>query len=158
GALVPIVSNGNTTGGTNIGGRILRITPTGQVTVFANNFDTSGAQDSTSFIDSSLSITFSADGTTLYASDDDGIWQFKTTASLADSTSGTLIGLNDLRTLGVPYDGQNAAVAIIDTGVDASSPPFRGRVAPGTNVVTNGFGNDDTSSTINTTTTTGTGA
>ena len=32
---------------------------------------------------SSLSITFSADGTTLYAADDDGIWQFKTVASLA---------------------------------------------------------------------------
>ena len=67
-----------------------------------------------------LTISFSADGTTLYASDDQGIWQFKTTADLADSTSGTLVGLNDLRTLGVPYDGQNSAVAVVDTGVDAS--------------------------------------
>ena len=31
-----------------------------------------------------LSISFSADGTTLYASDDQGIWQFKTTADLAE--------------------------------------------------------------------------
>ena len=97
GNVIPIVTNGNTTGGSNIGGRILRITPNGQVTVFADNFDTSGAQDSTSFINSSLSISFSADGTMLYASDDQGIWQFKTTADLADSTSGSLIGLNDLR-------------------------------------------------------------
>ena len=37
-------------------------------------------------------------------------------------------------------------MAVIDTGVDANSPPFRGRVAPGKNVFTNGFGNDDTSS------------
>ncbi len=48
--------------------------------------------------------------------------------------------LNDLRTLGVPYDGQNSAVAVVDTGVDASSPPFRGRVAPGTDIFTGGLG------------------
>ena len=53
------------------------------------------------------------------------------------------MGLNDLRTLGVPYDGQNSAVAVVDTGVDASSPPFRGRVAPGTNLFTGGLGNQD---------------
>ena len=64
--------------------------------------------------------------------------------SLAGSTSGSIIGLNDLRTLGVPYDGQNTAVAVIDTGVDANSAAFRGRVADGTNVVTNGCGNQDT--------------
>ena len=75
---------------------------------------------SSSFVGSSLSITFSADGTTLYAADDDGIWQFKTTASLAGSSSGTIVGLNDLRTLGVPYDGQNSAVDVIDTGIDAT--------------------------------------
>jgi hypothetical protein len=156
GNVIPVTTNGNTTGGTNIGGRILRITPAGVVTVFAENFNTSGAQDSTSFINSSLSITFSADGTTLYASDDDGIWQFKTTASLAGSTSGSLVGLNDLRTLGVPYEGQDSAVAILDSGVDALSTPFRGRVAPGTNVVTGGFGNDDTSPAVTATGTTGT--
>src|SRR5205823_3187430 len=72
-------------------------------------------------------------------------------------TSGSLIGLSDLRTLGIPYDGRGAAVAIVDTGVDANSAPFRGRVAPGTNIVTNGFGNDDTSPTTAQTTTTGTG-
>ena len=72
-----------------------------------------------------------------------GVWQFKTTASLAGSTSGTLIGLNDLRTLGVPYDGQNSAVAVVDTGVDANSAPFRGRVAPGKNIWTGGLGNRD---------------
>ena len=67
---------------------------------FAYGFDTSNATDYTSFINSSLTISFSADGTTFYASDDQGIWQFKTTASLANSTSGTLVGLNDLRTPG----------------------------------------------------------
>jgi hypothetical protein len=161
GAVVPIVSpdpGGNTTGGSNIGGRVLRITPQGQVTVFAEGFNTSGAQDYTSFVGSSLSISFSADGTVFYASDDDGIWQFKTTASLADSVSGSLIGLSDLRTLGVPYDGQGAAVAVVDTGIDANSTPFRGRVAPGTNVITGGFGNDDTAPTTGATTTTGTAA
>ena len=96
-----------------------------------------------SFVDSELHITFSADGTTLWASDNDGIWQFKTTASLADSTTGTLIGLNDLRTLGVPYDGQGSAVAVVDTGVDGQSPPFRGRVTTGTNIWTGGPGNQD---------------
>ena len=38
-------------------------------------------------------------------------------------------------------------MAIVDTGVDANSTPFRGRVAPGTNIVTGGFGNVDTAST-----------
>jgi hypothetical protein len=131
--------------GPGLGGRIVRITPGGVVRNFAENFHTSNNLDSSGFELSSLSITFSADGTTLYAADDDAIWQFKTVASLAGSTSGSLIGLNDLRSLGVPYDGQNSAVAIIDTGVDSFSSPFRGRVAPGTNVFTNGFGNDDTS-------------
>ena len=61
-------------------------TPTASVTEFATNFNTSQFQNSQSFIDSSLSITFSADGTTLYAADNDGIWQFKTVTSLAGST------------------------------------------------------------------------
>ncbi len=145
GNVIPVVNNGNTTDGSNdFGGRIIRILPNGTVNEFAYGFDTSGNQDSSSFVDSSLTISFSADGTTMFASDDAGIWQFKTTASLAGSTSGTLVGLNDLRTLGVPYDGQNSAVAIVDTGVDASSPPFRGRVAPGENLFTGGLGNVDT--------------
>ncbi len=155
GAFQPIVSNGNTTGGSNIGGRILRITPQGVVTVFAAGFATSGAIDSTSFIDSSLSISFSADGTVLYASDDQGIWQFKATTDLADSTTGSLIGLSDLRTLGVPYDGNGSAIDIVDTGVDATSPPFRGRVAAGTNVVTGGLGNSDTAAVSTSTGSTG---
>ena len=132
-----------TSGESNLGGRIVQITPQGVVSDFAQGFDTSGAQDFSSFVDSELSITFSADGTTLWASDDQGIWQFKTTASLADSTTGTLIGLNDLRTLGVPYDGEGSAVAVVDTGVDGQSPPFRGRVATGTNIWTGGPGNQD---------------
>jgi hypothetical protein len=156
---IPIVTNGNTTDGSNSGGRIIRILPNGVASVFAYGFHTSASQGPDSFINSSLSISFSADGTTLYASDDDGIWQFKTTASLAGSTSGSLIGLNDLRSLGVPYDGQDSAVAIVDSGVDALSTPFRGRVAPGTNVITNGSGNSDTApsniSGPTTTTTTG---
>src|SRR5271166_3541201 len=135
-----------------LGGRIIQITPQGVVSDFAQGFDVSsttgevivaGTPDPTSFINSELSITFSADGTTLWASDDQGVWQFKTTASLADSTTGTLIGLNDLRTLGVPYDGEGSAVAVIDTGVDGQSPPFRGRVATGTNIWTGGPGNQD---------------
>ena len=145
GAVIPVVTNGNTTDGSNVfGGRVIRILPNGTVNEFAYGFDTNGNQDSSSFVDSSLTISFSADGTTMFASDDAGIWQFKTTASLAGSTSGTLVGLNDLRTLGVPYDGQNSAVAIVDTGVDAGSPPFRGRVAPGQNLYTGGLGNMDT--------------
>jgi hypothetical protein len=111
----------------------------------------SSAPDASSFINSELSISFSGDGTTLWASDNQGIWQFKTTASLADSTTGTLIGLNDLRTLGVPYDGQGSAVAVIDTGVDGQTPPLRGRVATGTNIWTGGPGNQDLASNANTT-------
>ncbi len=130
--------------GTQLGGRIVRITALGVVSNFAENFDTVNTLGSNGFAESSLSISFSADGTTLYAADDAGIWQFKTVASLAGSTSGSLIGLNDLRSLGVPYDGEGEAVAVIDTGVDALNPDFRGRVATGTNVITNGFGNQDT--------------
>ncbi len=116
----------------NLGGRIVRINPvTGAVSDFAQGFDTVGTSTSSSFIGSSLSITFSADGTTLYAADNDGIWQFKTVTDLASSTSGSLIGLNDLRTFGVPYDGQGTAVAVVDTGVDALNPSFRGRVTAG---------------------------
>ena len=103
-----------------LGGRILQIRPDGVVSNFAQGFDVSTSTTATSFINSELSITFSADGTTLWASDNQGVWQFKTTASLADSVTGTLIGLNDLRTLAVPYDGQGSAVAVIDTGVDGS--------------------------------------
>jgi hypothetical protein len=147
---------GSITGGANFGGRIIRILPSGVATVFAANFHTSGSQGPDSFFSSSLSISFSADGTTLYASDDDGIWQFKTVASLAGSSSGSIVGLNDLRSLGVPYEGQDSAVAIVDSGVDALSPPFRGRVAPGNNVITNGFGNVDTSAGFSGTTTTAT--
>jgi hypothetical protein len=140
---VPIVTNGNTTDGSNLGGRILRIEPNGTVTTFAYNFNTSRFQNSTSFIQSSLSITFSNDGTILYASDGDGIWEFKTVTDLASSTSGSITGLNDLRSLGVPYDGQNSAVAVLDTGVDATNPAFKGQVSTGQNVVFNGPGNQD---------------
>jgi hypothetical protein len=143
GNVVPITSGGNTTGGSNIGGRIVRISPTGVVSNFAEGFNTSGNQGSQSFIDSSLSITFSADGTALYAADNDGIWQFKSTLSLAGSTTGSLVGLNDLRSLGVPYQGQDSAVAVLDTGIDALNPYFRGRVANGKNIFTNGPANDD---------------
>ena len=144
----PTFTNSSTTGG-NLGGRIIRISPSGVVTVFAENFHTSGAQDANAFLQSSLSISFSADGTTLYAADDDGIWQFKTVTDIASATSGSLIGLNDLRTLGVPYDGQDSAVAVVDTGVDSLTPNFRGRVATGLNVLTNGSGNDDTAAANN---------
>jgi subtilisin family serine protease len=132
-----------TTPGRNLGGRVIRVLPDGTVTPFAEGFNTSGVDSAGSFAESSLSITFSADGTTLYVSDNDGIWQFKSTMALATSTSGSLIGLNDLRTLGAPFDGQDTAVAVIDTGIDANTPQFRGRVAPGINVLTNGTGNDD---------------
>ncbi len=144
--------------GGNLGGRIVRISPNGVVTNFAENFNTSGALGSQSFIDSSLSLTFSADGTTLYVADNDGIWQFKSVASLASSTSGSVIGLNDLRTLGIPYEGQNTAVAVVDTGVDGLTTNFRGRVTTGTSIVTNTPGNRDTAASVaNSTTNGGTG-
>jgi hypothetical protein len=144
GVIRPIVTNGNTTGGSNIGGRVVRIGPDGTITPFAEGFHTTGEQGATSFLNSTLSITFSADGTTMYVSDMDGIWQFKTVTSLAGSTSGSLVGLNDLRSLGVPYQGQDLAVAVVDTGVDAVNPLFNGQVARGKNVITNGRGDDDT--------------
>ena len=129
--------------GGNLGGRIIRVLPDGTVTPFAEGFNTTPEFDSSSFVESSLSITFSADGTTLYAADNDGIWQFKSILSLAGSTSGSEVGLNDLRTLGVPFDGEGTAVAVVDTGIDASTPPLRGHVATGTNVFTGGAGDDD---------------
>lgn len=153
GNVVPIFTNGNTTGGSNIGGRIVRISPSGVVTTFASGFHTSGDQVSSAFAKSDLSITFSADGTILYAADDDGIWQFKTVTDLASSTTGSLVGLNDLRSLGVPYNGQDSAVAVVDTGVDALSPPLRSRVSNGFNTYNNGFGNDDLAASTGTTAT-----
>ncbi len=169
----PVITVTPTAVGT--GGRILRITPAPSESggldhhgerapwgrgprLRLQGFHTSNATDASSFTQSSLSVTFSADGTTMYVADDDAIWQFKTVTSLAGSDSGSLIGLNDLRSLGVPYDGEGSAVAIIDTGVDALSAPFRGRVAPGINVVTGGLGNDDTAIFSNTTTNANAGA
>jgi hypothetical protein len=135
-------------GNTLTGGRVLRIAPDGTMTPFAENFNIDTSKSSTSFINSSLSITFSADGTKMWVSDDDGIWQFASTLSLAGSTTGNQIGLNDLRSLGVPYEGQNSAVAVLDTGVDATNTSFRGRVARGIDInKRRGPGNIDTSST-----------
>ena len=55
GNVIPIITDGNTTGGSNdFGGRIIRILPNGTVNTFAYGFDTNGAQDSTSFINSML--------------------------------------------------------------------------------------------------------
>ena len=149
GQVVPIFSGGTSTGAGGVGGRIIRVDrndsdDNGTITDFARGFNTSDIQGPQSFIESSLSISFSADGTTLYASDNDGIWQFKTTGSLANSSAGSLIGLNDLRSLGVPYEGQDSAVAVIDSGVGDNNGAFRGRVAPGMDVFTNGFANRDT--------------
>lgn len=129
--------------GSNLGGRIVRVLPNGTVTPFAEGFNTSGEIGSGSFVESSLSITFSADGTTLYAADNDGIWQFKSTLSLAYSSSGELVGLGDLRTMGVPFQGEGTAVAVVDTGIDSRTPGLRGRVGRGTNIFTRGAGNDD---------------
>ncbi len=39
--------------------------------------------------------------------------------------------------------GRTQAVAVVDTGVDAKATSFRGRVAPGINVITGGLGNQD---------------
>ena len=142
GNVIPSITSSGTASG-SAGGRIIRIQPNGVATLFAYGFNVSPLTDYTSFQDSTLSIGFSADGTILYAADNSGIWQFKTTADLADSTSGALIGLSDLRALGAPYDGQNAAVAVVDTGVDAKTVSFRGRVATGFNVTTGGAGNSD---------------
>ena len=143
-------------------GRVMRIAPDGTMTPFAENFNVSTSDSNTAFLNSSLSVTFSADGTSMWVADNDGIWQFASTLSLAGSTTGNIIGLNDLRTLGVPYEGQNSAVAVLDTGVDAANTSFRGRVARGTNIgKRNGAGNIDnagiggTSSTGTTTTTGG---
>jgi hypothetical protein len=155
---VTVATNGTVTLNTsNLGGRIIRITPSGQINVFASGFHTNGAASNQAFLGSELSITFSADGTTLYASDDDAIWEFRSALSLADSQAGQYTGLSDLRTLNVPYEGQNSAIDIIDTGVDATTPNFRGRVAPGVNILTNGPGNNDTAPTSTTSSTTGGG-
>ncbi len=126
-----------------LGGTILRIAPDGQVFPFADGFNVSSLVGPDGFLSSSLSLDFSADGSILYASDNDGIYQFKTTTSLANSDTGSLIGLGDLRSLGVPYEGQDSAVAVIDTGVDANTTGFRGRVAEGRNIAFGGPGNDD---------------
>ncbi len=139
-------------------GRVMRIAPDGTMTPFAENFNVSTSDSNTAFLNSSMSVTFSADGTAMWVADNDGIWQFASTLSLAGSTTGNIIGLNDLRTLGVPYEGQNTAVAVLDTGVDAANTSFRGRVARGTNIgKRNGAGNIDNAG-IGGTTTTGGGS
>ncbi len=129
------------------GGRVMRVAPDGTMRSFAENFNVSSNWDSSSFVNSSFSITFAADGTKMWVSDNDGIWQFSSTLSLAGSTTGNQIGLNDLRSLGVPYEGQNSAVAVLDTGVDATNTSFRGRVARGVDInKRRGAGNIDTAS------------
>lgn len=139
-------------------GRVMRIAPDGTMTPFAENFNVSTSDTNTAFLNSSMSVTFSADGTAMWVADNDGIWQFASTLSLAGSTTGNIIGLNDLRTLGVPYEGQNTAVAVLDTGVDAANTSFRGRVARGTNIgKRNGAGNIDNAG-IGGTTTSGGGS
>lgn len=139
-------------------GRVMRIAPDGTMTPFAENFNVSTSDTNTAFLNSSMSVTFSADGTAMWVADNDGIWQFASTLSLAGSTTGNIIGLNDLRTLGVPYEGQNSAVAVLDTGVDAANTSFRGRVARGTNIgKRNGPGNIDNAG-IGGTTTSGGGS
>lgn len=131
--------------GTQLGGRVMRIAPDGTMTPFAENFNVSTAIDFNAFLNSALSVTFSTDGTKMWVADNDGIWQFASTLSLAGSTTGSIIGLTDIRTLGMPYQGQNSAVAVLDTGVDASNTSFQGRVARGTNINRrNGVGNIDT--------------
>lgn len=151
------------------GGRVVRIDGNGTVRLFAENFNigrldlidlstpyltilgptTGGGGFITtdqpvltapSFFQQNLSLTFSGDGTTLYVSDNDGIWQFKTNESLANSQSGSLVGLGDLRALQVPYDGRDSAVAVVDTGVQAAQPNFRGRVSRGINFAQRGRG------------------
>ncbi len=55
GTVIPIVTDGNTTEGSNdFGGRIIRILPDGTTNVFAYGFDTNGAQDASSFVNSML--------------------------------------------------------------------------------------------------------
>ena len=69
GDVVAVLSGGNASAA---GGRIVQVLPDGVLDTFAYGFDTSDAEDYTSFINSSLTISFSADGTTMFASDDDG--------------------------------------------------------------------------------------
>ena len=55
GAVIPIVTDGNTTDGSNdFGGRIVRVLPNGTLNTFAYGFATNGAQDSSSFVNSML--------------------------------------------------------------------------------------------------------
>ena len=149
GDVIPIITDGNTTDGsptTSAAGSSASC-PTAPLNTFAYGFDTNGAQDSSSFVNSMLSISFSADGTTLYASDDAG-----DLAVQDDGRPGRLDERNPGRAERPAHAGralrrsEGSAVAVVDTGVDASSPPFRGRVAPGTNIFTGGLGNDDTGS------------
>ena len=144
GNVIPIITDGNTTGSNDFGGRIIRVLPDGTLNEFAYGFDDQRCAGLVELHQlDALDQLLGGRVRRFTRRTIEGIWQFKTTADLASSTSGTLVGLNDLRTLGVPYDGRNSAVAVVDTGVDASSPPFRGRVAGGTNLFTGGLGNQD---------------
>ncbi len=64
GDVIPVISyTPNADGSVGFGGRVVRITPAGLVNEFAYGFNVTSADDATSFIDSTLSIGFSADGT-----------------------------------------------------------------------------------------------
>ena len=144
GNVIPITTNGNTTDGWNVGGRILRISPRRRhdLRPGLQYLRQSGCQQLREQQPEHLLLGRRDHPLRLRRRRHLAV---KTTASLASSSTGSYVGLNDLRSLGVPYEGQDTAVAIVDTGVDALVPSFRGRVSPGFNVITNGLGNSDTS-------------
>ncbi len=123
------------------------------ITTIANNFNvltptdftgvTPPGDDPADAYRDAFSISFSADGEILFVSDRDGVWAFYAN-TLAHSSSGTAIGLTDLRELRAPYSGEGLAAAVVDTGVDGAHLGFRGTVTAGFNPAFPGPGNFDT--------------
>ena len=69
----------------DFGGRIIRVLPDGTLNDVRRMASRPTVRRTRRASSTRCSrISFSADGTTLYASDDQGIWQFKTTADLAE--------------------------------------------------------------------------
>jgi hypothetical protein len=86
-------------------------------------------------LDEAFSISLTPDGRRLFVSDLDAIYFVDPLTTLERSEVGQLIGLADLRDLGVPYRGQGLAFAVIDTGVDSSHGGFGGHATEGVNIV-----------------------
>ena len=118
GNVIPIVTDGNTTDGSNdFGGRIVRVLPDGTLNTFAYGFDTNGARIP-QLRQLDAEHQFLGGWHDPLASDDQGIWQFKTTADLAELDKRHAGRLERPPHAGRTLRWSEQRVEVVDTGVE----------------------------------------